>query len=144
MKSPMKCFDTLFFINSEINKLNTKVYFQAIFFTMTSTITDYFPDSKVHGANMGPTLVLSAPDGPHVGPMNLAIRVGLVIITPTTYLQVSQTRCECHYTSSSLDVQLSLPWFNMYTVMHFHLQIVTNLTAWMMAAYWTFNDMFID
>ena len=33
------------------------------------------PDSKVHGANMGPTWVLSAPDGPHVGPMNLAIMV---------------------------------------------------------------------
>ena len=33
-----------------------------------------FPDNKVHGANMGPTWVLSAPDGPHVGPMNLAIR----------------------------------------------------------------------
>ena len=32
------------------------------------------PDSKYHGANMGPTWVLSAPDGPHVGPMNLAIR----------------------------------------------------------------------
>ena len=32
------------------------------------------PDSKVHGANMGPTWVLSAPDGPHVGPMSLAIR----------------------------------------------------------------------
>ena len=32
------------------------------------------PDSKVHGANMGPTWVLSAPDGPHVGSMNLAIR----------------------------------------------------------------------
>ena len=31
------------------------------------------PDNKVHGANMGPTWVLSAPDGPHVGPMNLAI-----------------------------------------------------------------------
>ena len=31
------------------------------------------PDSKVNGANMGPTWVLSAPDGPHVGPMNLAI-----------------------------------------------------------------------
>ena len=28
------------------------------------------PDSKVHGANMGPTWVLSAPDGSHVGPMN--------------------------------------------------------------------------
>ena len=32
------------------------------------------PDNTVHGANMGPTWVLSAPDGPHVGPMNLAIR----------------------------------------------------------------------
>ena len=32
------------------------------------------PDSKVHGSNMGPTWVLSDPDGPHVGPMNLAIR----------------------------------------------------------------------
>ena len=32
------------------------------------------PDSKVHGANMGPIWVLSTPDGPHVGPMNLAIR----------------------------------------------------------------------
>ena len=31
-------------------------------------------DSKVHGANMGPYWVLSAPDGTHVGPMNLAIR----------------------------------------------------------------------
>ena len=34
------------------------------------------PDNKIHGANMGPTWVLSAPDGPHVGPMNLAIREG--------------------------------------------------------------------
>ena len=32
------------------------------------------PDSKVHGANMGPIWVLSAPGGPHVGPMNLAIK----------------------------------------------------------------------
>ena len=32
------------------------------------------PDSKVHGANMEPTWVLSAPDGPHAGPTNLAIR----------------------------------------------------------------------
>ena len=32
------------------------------------------PDSKIHAANMGPTWVLSAPDGPHIGPMNLFIR----------------------------------------------------------------------
>ena len=31
------------------------------------------PNSKVHGANMGPTRVLSAASGPHVGLMNLAI-----------------------------------------------------------------------
>ena len=34
---------------------------------------DMVPDSIV-GANMGLTWVLSAPDGPHVGPMNLVIR----------------------------------------------------------------------
>ena len=33
----------------------------------------YFPDSKVHGANMGPLWGLQDPGGPHVGPMNLAI-----------------------------------------------------------------------
>ena len=37
------------------------------------------PDSKDHGANMGPTWILSAPDGPHVGPMNLVIREGTVV-----------------------------------------------------------------
>ena len=36
-----------------------------------------YPDSKVHGAIMGPTWVLPAPDGPHAGPMNFAIRVTL-------------------------------------------------------------------
>ena len=48
-----------------------------------------YPDSKVHGANMGSTWVLSAPDGPHVGPMNLAIRActkGWYIIKISIYL----------------------------------------------------------
>ena len=39
-----------------------------------ASLGDNVPDNKVHRANMGPTWVLSAPDGPHVGPMNLAIR----------------------------------------------------------------------
>ena len=34
-----------------------------------------FPDSKVHGANMGPIWGRRDPDGPHVGPMNFAIWV---------------------------------------------------------------------
>ena len=43
------------------------------------------PDSKVHGANMGPTWVLSAPDGPHVGPMNLAIRDPIIHMSHSLY-----------------------------------------------------------
>ena len=38
-------------------------------------------DSKVHGANMGPTWVLLAPDGPHVGPMNFAIKADILQAT---------------------------------------------------------------
>ena len=34
-----------------------------------------YPDSKVHGANMGPTWGRQDPGVPHVGPMNIAIRV---------------------------------------------------------------------
>ena len=43
------------------------------------------PDSKVHGANMGPTWVLSAPGEPHVGPMNLTIWDISHIYQPNSY-----------------------------------------------------------
>ena len=43
--------------------------------TMLFIVLQHCPYSRVHGANMGHTWVLSAPDGPHIGPMNLAIRV---------------------------------------------------------------------
>ena len=48
------------------------------------------PDSKVHGANMGPTWVLLAPDGPHVDHMNLAIRdtIGISGVGEWVLLQV--------------------------------------------------------
>ena len=38
-----------------------------------------YPESKVHGANVGPIWVLSAPGRPHVGPINLALR-GILLI----------------------------------------------------------------
>ena len=47
--------------------------------TWMPSIPQYKPDSKVHGANIDPTWGLSAPDEPHVGPMNLAIREPLAI-----------------------------------------------------------------
>ena len=34
---------------------------------------DEYPDSKVHGANMGPIWGRQDPGGPHVGPMNFVI-----------------------------------------------------------------------
>ena len=37
------------------------------------TLYHAIPDSKVHGANMGPTWGRQDPGGPHVVPMNLAI-----------------------------------------------------------------------
>ena len=38
-------------------------------------INNNFPDSKVHGANMGPIWGRQDPGGPHIGPMNFAIWV---------------------------------------------------------------------
>ena len=45
----------------------------------TSVNGNSYSNSKVCGANMGPNWVLSAPDGPHVDPMNLAIRVSMSV-----------------------------------------------------------------
>ena len=44
-----------------------------IFCSITTSRDLVLPDSKVHGANMGPICGPQDSDGPHVGPMNLAI-----------------------------------------------------------------------
>ena len=48
-------------------------------------VRPFFSDNKVHGANMGPTWVLSAPDGPHFGLMNLDIRVVISEVVLLTF-----------------------------------------------------------
>ena len=48
--------------------------FIIIYFLYNIIGSDSMPDSKVHGANMGPTWILSATDGPLVCSTNLAIR----------------------------------------------------------------------
>ena len=55
--------------------------------------TAIFSLSGVHGVNMGPTWVLSAPDGPHVCPTNLAIRVAIIcrLIAVMTQTYINQT-----------------------------------------------------
>ena len=42
---------------------------------MTTEFIGISPDSKVHGASMGPIWGQQDPDGPHVGPMNFALWV---------------------------------------------------------------------
>ena len=42
-------------------------------------ILSYYPDSQVHGAYMGPIWDRQDPGGLHIGPMNLAIRVGMCV-----------------------------------------------------------------
>ena len=41
------------------------------------------PDSKVYGANTGPTLGRQDPAGPHVGHVNLAIWETIIIVQTT-------------------------------------------------------------
>ena len=48
-----------------------------VYSVSTVATDDAFPDSKVHGANMGPIWGRQDPGGPHVGPMNFAIWVGV-------------------------------------------------------------------
>ena len=55
------------------------------------------PDSKVHGTNMGPTWVLLASGGPHVGPINLAIRGNIVCSVPSVcYLSIIRSGMYFH------------------------------------------------
>ena len=69
---PVVYMETVFNVTSNLNWL--AIWSGHVDLVVTKRI---HPDSKVHRANMGPTWVLSAPDGPHVGPMNLAIRANI-------------------------------------------------------------------
>ena len=42
-----------------------------------AVVVNSIPDSKIHGANMGPTRGRQDPGGPHDGPMNFAILDGI-------------------------------------------------------------------
>ena len=57
------------------------------------------PDSKVYGANMGPTRGRQDPGGPHVGPMNLAIWDSMSIYKLSKILAMSmlfnENACLC-------------------------------------------------
>ena len=72
-------------------------------------------DNKVHGAIMGLTWVLSAPDGPHVGPVNLAIRFGTQPYSPVwdpvrrIYLWMSESKLNCRNLTERLGTMILVP-----------------------------------
>ena len=72
-----------------------------------------YPDSNAHGANMGPTWVLSAPDGPHVGPTNFAIRVCYVSAYTSVQFLIQGTST------------LGATMFSPHTSFHQHSEAVT-------------------
>ena len=83
----------------------------------------YIPDSKVHGANMGPIRGRQDPSRPHVGPMNFAIWDDAMIMThmhekqyPTCQIFISfpyifptghirNMDSKCHFTLNLLVMQ---------------------------------------
>ena len=78
---------------------------------MPQDLTDYMPifiqaipDSKIQGANVGPTWGRQDPGGPHVGPMNLAIWDGMA---PCRYLNQSFIM-QCGVTELKLEFSLYL------------------------------------
>ena len=53
----------------------------------------FYPDSNVHGANMGPIWGRQDPGGPHVGPMNFAVWVYIATLTvPPVIAKLSKWR----------------------------------------------------
>ena len=79
------------------NDVQTPFNCQAIVSYNIDTVR-FFPDSKVHVAHMGLTWVLLAPGGPHVGPMNIAIRVHTYLwFDPSTNTIIYQNGSKISY-----------------------------------------------
>ena len=66
--------------NSKITYIMYMCWLMKGIWVITLPSVKVHPDNKVHVANMGPTWVLSARDGSHVSPMNLAIRVLMALV----------------------------------------------------------------
>ena len=75
-----------------------------------------YPDSKVHGANMGPIWGRQDPGGPHVGPMNFAIWVYIpnnkddCIEVHLTFIQIESARSMTNRCLIDVDPMVSAIW----------------------------------
>ena len=79
------------------------------------------PDSKIHGANMGLIWGRQGPDGPHVGPINLAIRDDLSFPgSDESKQQISHNKCKFIFHNES--------W--VFGTIWFHVSIVYYYWFW--------------
>ena len=73
------------------------------------------PDSKVHGANMGPIWGRQDPGGPHFGPMNLALWDVLQIIS---WKQKSPTSVQLEWHYDNYHSKNTLEYINKYRTLN--------------------------
>ena len=74
------------------NKLLINIGTPHVYVRICSNVSSvWYPDSKVHGANMGPTWVLSAPDGPILSPCSLLSGNSTAGLPPLSPLAVTGT-----------------------------------------------------
>ena len=98
------------------------------------------PDNKVHGANMEPIWVLSAPDGPHFGPMNLAIRartymdLNLITTVPADTIAPHNTSNTTSKKGSSAYCKIRHAYFNFFLFLNvftlYQLLLITHFPKW--------------
>ena len=77
----------------------------------------YHPDSKVHGANMGPSWGLSAPDGPQVDPMDHAIRA-------VTKIRLYEIPSKCLEVQRVNAPEVALPYFSLIVLAGMWTQVI--------------------
>ena len=71
------------------------------------------PDSKVHGANMGPNWGRQGLGEPHVGLMNLAFWEDICSVTYSQYGWLNHKGCRSiHQNSAKLLVNIGFIWIN--------------------------------
>ena len=96
-----------------------------------------FPDSKVHGANMGPTWVLSAPDGPMSAPWTLLSRLIplKVPISPHNLIFFGTS----FHTRSKRTESIVLQWMIRLFVFSFRISVFVGnkfITTWNTGPHW--------
>ena len=99
--------------NKRLSKQSWGWWFETPSCSLWRHRNENFPDSKVHGANMGPIWGRQNPGESHVGPMNFAIWV--VITKPTAHVGAhSGVNCLCMKPCVNTEDKLTIFYIQIY------------------------------